>query len=105
MHPIFRSGKLGLYLLAWLPVAGVLRGLFGEPRRIRWPVSAATAFPFCTLDAFVCLSAWYACRSLPLNREQLPRLLITHLGSALGIGGLWTPLAKILYVSYTSRGA
>ena len=105
MHPIFRSRRLGLYLLAWLPIAAVLAVLFAKQGRLSWPVSAAIALPLCLIYAFICLSAWYACRSLPLNREQLPRLLITHLGSALGIGGLWTALAKILFVSYSAAGS
>src|ERR1700730_51057 len=105
MHPIFRSRRLGLYLLAWLPIAAVLAVLFAKQGRLSWPVSAATAVPLCVVYAFICLSAWYACRSLPLNREQLPRVLLTHLGSALGIGGLWTALAKILFVSYSAAGS
>jgi LytS/YehU family sensor histidine kinase len=35
----------------------------------------------------------------------LARLLISHLGSALGIGGLWTALAKLLFVSYSATGS
>ena len=105
MHPIFRSRRLGLYLLAWLPIAAVLAVLFAKQGRLSWLVSAGTALPLCLIYAFICLSAWYACRSLPLHREQLPRLLITHLGSALGIGGLWTALAKILFVSYSAAGS
>jgi two-component system sensor histidine kinase AlgZ len=105
MHPIFRSGKLGLYLLAWLPVGAVLAVLLAKQGGLSWPVSAAIALPLCVVYAFICLSAWYSCRGLPLHREQLPRLLITHLGSALGIGGLWTALAKILFVSYSAAGS
>jgi hypothetical protein len=105
MHPIFRSRRLGLYLLVWLPIAYTLSLILVEQSRLSWPAGIALAVPLCLIYAFVCLSAWYACRSLPLNREQMPRLLITHLGSALGIGALWTALAKLLFVSYSAAGS
>jgi len=105
MHPIFRSRRLGPYLLVWLPIAYTLSLILVKQSRLSWPTGIALAVPLCLIYAFVCLSAWYACRSLPLRREQLPRLLVTHLGSALGIGGLWTALAKLLFVSYSAAGS
>src|SRR5579864_5879295 len=105
MHPIVRSGKLGLYLLAWLPVGAALAVLFARQSRLSWLASGAVVFPLCLIYAFVCLSSWYVCQGLPLRREQMPRILISHLGSAVGISGLWTAFAKVMFVAFSMPSA
>jgi hypothetical protein len=56
MHPILsRFRQLGLYLLAWVPLAGILMYLLvraGES----WRVAAALTVPLCFVYAFLCLA-------------------------------------------------
>jgi two-component system, LytTR family, sensor histidine kinase AlgZ len=96
MHPLFRSGKVGLYLLVWAPIAYVVSLILVSQGRFSWIASIAIAAPLCLIYAFVCLSAWYPCQALPLRAEQLPRLILAHLSSAIFAGLLWTGLARLL---------
>src|SRR5579871_294141 len=94
MHPIWRSGKLGLYLLAWVPATYAVSYIFVSLGHVSWLRGVLISAPLCLLYAFICLSAWYACQALPLRRENLARILISHLGSAVGVAGLWVIPAK-----------
>jgi two-component system, LytTR family, sensor histidine kinase AlgZ len=96
MHPIFRGRKLGLYLLAWLPVAYAVAWLLHGQTGAGWAAAAAVAVPLCLVYAFLCLSAWYACRALPPHTDQLPRLVGTHFASAAVMSGLWVGAAAAL---------
>ena len=96
MHPILRGGKLGLYLLVWLPVAYAVCQILVSEGRLSWVSSIGISVPLCLVYAFVCLSAWYPCRALPLRDERMPRVVLTHLGSAVGAGLLWVLTARFL---------
>ncbi len=105
MHPIVRAGKVWIYLLSWLPVAYALGLILVAQSRLSWVVGAALSGPLCLVYAFVCLSAWYVCLALPLRREHIYRLLVSHLSSALGVSGLWTALAKGLFLVFALKGS
>lgn len=97
MHPILsRIGRLGLYLLAWVPLAAMLVYLLASSGEMRWLEAGALVAPLCLLYAFICLSAWYSCRSTPLGRATLTRLLSTHLIAAALVSFLWTQAASAL---------
>jgi len=90
MHPLLaRPGGLGLYLLAWVPLAGLLVFLLLVSGALRLHEAWAVVPPMCLLYAFVCLAAWYPCRRLPVRRAGLTRLMDTHLAAAAVAGGLW----------------
>lgn len=85
-----------LYVVLWAGIAVVLTGLLAllSPR----PVAHAFAFagPMTLLYSFVCLSAWWVCKSHPLGTTTPGRLVPTLLGAAVqaaavwvGIGALW----------------
>ncbi len=81
MHPILSSGKrLLLYLLAWLPILGLLEAVTRD--------SIAVLAPAGLLYAFLCLTPWYVCRARPLQISNAPSLAITHVVSALAGGGM-----------------
>src|SRR5258706_16438585 len=94
MHPILsRFRQLGLYLLAWVPLAGILMYLLvraGEP----WRVAAALTVPLCFVYAFLCLAAWYPCRATPLESSGFLKLLVTHFTAAGMLSTFWFPMAK-----------
>jgi two-component system, LytTR family, sensor histidine kinase AlgZ len=89
MHPILADkGRLGLYLAAWLPLGGLLAALPG-PGVEAWPAALALALPLALLYAFVCLAAWYPCRSTPLATSGALALVTTHGAAALAASALW----------------
>src|SRR5437879_3517354 len=90
MHPILaRSGRLGLYLLGWIPLTGLLVLLLAGSGKWGWIETLALVAPLCLLYAFVCLSAWYPVRATPVQRFGLVRLATTHLSAALLVSALW----------------
>ncbi|HUK29986.1 MAG TPA: histidine kinase [Candidatus Acidoferrum sp.] len=97
MHPILSQiRKLGLYLLVWIPIAGMLVYLLGIPGGISWRESVALALPLCLLYAFICLTAWYPCRVTPLDKSSAARIVGTHMIGALVAASLWVVLARVL---------
>ena len=97
MHPILgQTRQLGLYLLAWLPITAILAFLLTTPGDLRPQEAIAMAVPLCLIYAFFCLSAWYTCRSTPLETSSFSRIALTHLAAALVISFLWVMLATLL---------
>jgi two-component system, LytTR family, sensor histidine kinase AlgZ len=97
MHPILAQlRRLLLYLLGWIPLAGMLTYLLAVPGGLSWLEASTVALVLCLLYAFVCLAAWYPCRATPLERSSLPRFLFTHIAGALVASGLWLFAARIL---------
>ncbi len=99
MHPLLtRPRQLGLYLLAWFPLAGILVYLLKGPGALSWGEATALTVPLCLAYAFVCLSAWYPCRATPLEKSGFVKLLLTHLTAAVLLSTLWIQMAKGLTV-------
>jgi hypothetical protein len=97
MHPLLSStGRISLYLLAWVPAAGLLALLFAINGGLSWQEAAVLAAPLALFDSLVCLAPWYPCRMLPLGMSRIPTLLANHLGAALVASGLWILTAKWL---------
>jgi two-component system sensor histidine kinase AlgZ len=97
MHPILTQlRRLLLYLLGWIPLAGMLTYLLAVPGELTWVEAGTVSLILCLLYAFVCLAAWYPCRATPLERSSLSRFLFTHVGGALVASGLWLIAARIL---------
>jgi signal transduction histidine kinase len=95
MHPILgRLRNFGLYLLAWIPVAGMLAHSLVGPDAMTWREAIALTVPLCLVYAFVCLAAWYPCRATPLERSSFSRLVLTHLTAAVVLSALWGATAK-----------
>ena len=70
MHPILANrDRLSLYLTAWVPIAVLLTAMLGRGSELSWLESLLVAFPMCLLYAFLCLGAWYICRSIPLHQR------------------------------------
>jgi two-component system sensor histidine kinase AlgZ len=94
MHPILgQMRRLGLYLLGWVPFAGILLYLLTYPGGLIWWEALVLTVPLCLVYAFICLSAWYSCRSTPLESSTFLRLSLTHLLAALLVSGLWVLIA------------
>ena len=103
MHPLLTRNRLGLYLLAWVPLTAtsiyvlVTRGTLG------WLQATVLAVAVFLFYAFLCLSAWYPCRATPLGRVSFIRLLLTHLIAALLISFVWTRAGGVLAYAILSH--
>jgi hypothetical protein len=56
------------------------------------------AVPLCLAYAFVCLSAYYECRALPIDKSSDVKLLISHISAGLVGAGIWLLAAKVLVI-------
>src|SRR5277367_4689567 len=76
MHPILSQlRRVIIYLLAWVPIAGLLAYLLTVSHEISEHEAILLSVPLCLLYAFLCLSAWYSCRGNPLEKYGLSRLM------------------------------
>jgi two-component system, LytTR family, sensor histidine kinase AlgZ len=97
MHPILgRLRQLGLYLVAWIPLAGTLVYLLGHSGDLRWTEATVLMFPLCILYAFICLAAWYPCRATPIEKSGFIKLLLTHLTAGVVLSAVWIQIGKAL---------
>jgi len=104
MHPILgRLRQLGLYLLAWVPLSGILMYLLARAGET-WIVAAAVTVPLCVIYAFLCLAAWYPCRATPLEKSSFLKLLLTHFTAAMLLATLWIQIARGLAAGLTRWG-
>lgn len=96
MHPILARGRLlALYLGVWGLVGGQLAGMLVAQAGID-PVGALLiALPLATVYAFVCLSAWYLSRGLPLATTGVPRILATTITAAILSSLVWLFVARL----------
>jgi len=84
MHPILSQlRRVIIYLLAWIPIAGLLAYLLTVSHEISAHAAIVLSVPLCLLYAFLCLTSWYSCRGNPLEKYGLGRLIATHLTAAL----------------------
>jgi two-component system, LytTR family, sensor histidine kinase AlgZ len=92
MHPLLARPASAWYLLLWLLVGVLLAALLagqGLPRG----VALAGAVPLAAAFSFVCLSAWYVARSLPLRGTGVLRIGITALTAAALSSAMWLLMA------------
>ncbi len=94
MHPIFSGrGRLGLYLLGWSPLSALIVVLLVWRGALSWGEAALVGLPLAYFFAYLCLSAWYLCRALPLQPARSAvfalEALLGHLVAALTSGALF----------------
>lgn len=90
MHPLLTRNRLGLYLLAWVPLVATSIYALVARGELDWWYATAIAVPVFLFYAFLCLSAWYPCRATPLGKVSFTRLLLTHLTAAVFFSFIWT---------------
>jgi sensor histidine kinase YesM len=93
VHPILESRqRLAIYLVVWLPVAGIVTVVLRRgtsPTLLTWAEAAIIAIPMCLIYAFMCLSAWYVCRAFPLHDQSPTRLIGTLITASMLSSALW----------------
>lgn len=106
MHPILGNlRRLSLYLLGWIPLAAILFYLLALPGSMKWTHALAMAVPLCLVYAFMCLSAWYSCRSTPLEGASFWRPAVTHLTTAILLSAIWVLLGRGLTLALAGFAA
>jgi two-component system sensor histidine kinase AlgZ len=102
MHPIFGSRtNFLLYVSACLLVGGMLGTLLATATQLSVAESAAITWPLMMFLAFICLSPWYTCRSMPLNSTAPWKLLTNHLMAAVVSSAMVVLLARVLVSGLT----
>jgi sensor histidine kinase YesM len=95
MHPLIAGrGRLSLYLLAWIPLSALLAYLLVMQGRLGWLEAAALSLPLSLLFAFIALTPWYMCRTLPLGATPVLKLLEYHTAAAGAAALTWIVAAK-----------
>lgn len=96
MHPILGSfRRLGLYLLAWAPLAALLAWLMAVSASVPWRAAIAMSFPLCFLYAFVCLSAWYPCRTSFRDHQRPIKFLQSITIQMVVVSVFWNICAEV----------
>ncbi len=96
MHPILsRPGRLILYVAAWTPIAVLIALAVAFAAGLRIGTSLQIMVPSTEIYGIACLSSWYTCRVLHLERSRLSALLVTHGASAVFASGVWTALVAL----------
>lgn len=96
MHPLFTRNRLGLYLVAWIPLTATSIYVLATRGTLGWGPATAIAVPVFVFFALLCLSAWYPCRATPPGRVSFLRLLLTHLIAAAFFSFVWTQVGALI---------
>jgi two-component system, LytTR family, sensor histidine kinase AlgZ len=96
MHPLLTRNRFGLYLLAWVPLVGILTYVLASGGRMDWLESAALVIPLCLIYAFIGMSTWYSVKSSPLGAPRLGRIALTHVLAAALVSLVWVQLGRLL---------
>ena len=95
MHPILaRGARLALYLGLWVLVGLLLSGLLAGQSGLGWLASAGVALPLATAYSFVCLSAWYVARGMPLATTGIARIAATAVTASLVSSAGWMLIGR-----------
>ena len=95
MHPILGyPRRLALYLGAWLALTELLFYLVAYHSGVAWLNVALFFFPLSLFYAFICLSAWYSCRSIPIEGTSFTGLIGPHLLAAIVVSTFWAVTAR-----------
>ncbi|MBL8179835.1 MAG: histidine kinase [Bryobacterales bacterium] len=103
MHPLLVGKRGQFYVLAWLPVAGMLSLFFRQAAGgMNWFEALTLAFPLCALYAIVCLSSWYLCRMAPLAKAGPVRIAAPPLLASLIAAAVWINAGRLLASALSS---
>ncbi len=95
MHPVLaRPARVAAYAVIWPPLGALLaasltlQGVFTLPRAIVFAIPVSVGY------GFLCLSAWYASRGLPIERVDVYRVVVTACVAAFVSSALWLLAAR-----------
>jgi hypothetical protein len=95
MHPILaRWERMAAYAVIWPPLGALLATLLALQGVFTWPRAIVFAIPISVGYGFLCLSAWYATRGLPIDRVDPLRVIVTACFAAFVSAALWLLAAR-----------
>ena len=104
MHPLLaRRGLLALYLLLWLLVGVLFAAVLAGQRDLPWGYAFLIALPLAFVFAFVCLSAWYVSRGMPLAGTGTVRIVVTAFTAAAMSSAIWIVIGRLWVVGLGRR--
>lgn len=102
MHPILSERRVFLlYLTAWV-VAGALLAALLNTTGMTIIGAVLLAVPMTMVLSFMCLASYYLCRTFPLRKMNVARLLIIHSIAAALTSSVWISLGKT-WVSFVAE--
>ena len=105
MHPILaRGSRLALYLALWVAVGVLLGALLIAQVGLGWQAAGLVALPLALLYAFVCLSAWYVSRGMPLAATGAVRIVATAVTASAISSAMWLVAARSWVYWLSGRG-
>ena len=94
MHPLLaRRSHLALYVVLWLIVGSLLAALF-TAHGLHWPGAFIIALPLAVVYSFICLSAWYVSRGLPLTATAAVRVAASALAASVLSSAIWVAAGR-----------
>jgi hypothetical protein len=95
MYPLLaRRSHLAVYLLLWLLMGVLLAAILALPGGLPWATAFAAGLPLAVAYSFICLSAWYVARAMPLAATGVIRVVATGLGAAILSSAMWLVLGR-----------
>ncbi len=96
MHPLLADmQKLGLYLIAWLILSVMFAAFLTLSGGMEWYHAGTLVIPLMLVYSFICLSAWYVCRSFPLKSTSVTQLLSVFVITAAVSSSVWIVLGNV----------
>jgi two-component system, LytTR family, sensor histidine kinase AlgZ len=96
MHPILAGGaRIAMYFSFWLLTGVLLAAVLASQAELTVAESLLVTLPLATMYAFVCLSAWYVARSMPLGGTGGVRIAATATTASLASSAAWALLARV----------
>jgi two-component system sensor histidine kinase AlgZ len=95
MYPLLaRRSHLAVYLLLWMLMGVLLAAALALQGGLSWTAALAGGVPMAVAYSFVCLSAWYVARSMPLAGTGTIRVVATALAAATLSAAMWLVLGR-----------
>ena len=95
MYPLLaRRSHLAVYLLLWMLMGVLLAAALALQGGLPWTNALAAGVPMAVGYSFICLSAWYVARSMPLAGTGMIRVVATALAAATLSAAMWLVLGR-----------
>ena len=72
----------------------LLSALLATQNRLAWTLALLTGVPSTIAYSFICLSAWYAARAMPLARTGSARVIVSALAAAALSSAMWLVIVR-----------
>ena len=95
MYPLLaRRDHLAVYLLLWMLLGVLLAAVLAAQGGLSWTAAIIAGVPMAVAYSFICLSAWYVARGMPLAATGAVRVVATAMGAAVASSAMWLVLAR-----------